>query len=89
VTAKSKEGEISVKEDFVSFANKGGKIVETFHTAERTRAPAVVLCHGFTGNRIESHRLFVHAARELCRRSFAVLRFDFQAQAKAGVYPRR
>lgn len=41
------------------------------------RAPAVVLLHGFTGNHIEDHRLFVQMARRLADAGFAVLRFDF------------
>jgi dipeptidyl aminopeptidase/acylaminoacyl peptidase len=39
--------------------------------------PAVVLLHGFTGQHIEDHRLFVQAARHLAGSGFAVLRFDF------------
>jgi dienelactone hydrolase len=42
-----------------------------------SRAPAVVLLHGFTGYHIEDHRLFVQMARRLVDAGFAVLRFDF------------
>jgi len=72
-----------VKEEFVAFPNKGERIVGTLHIPERTPAPAVIFCHGFTGNRIESHRLFVHAARELCRRGFGALRFDFRGSGES------
>lgn len=41
------------------------------------RSPAVVICHGFVGNRIGADRLFVKAARALAAEGFAVLRFDY------------
>ncbi len=37
----------------------------------------VILCHGFTGNKIESGRLFVHTARVFQKAGLDVLRFDF------------
>jgi pimeloyl-ACP methyl ester carboxylesterase len=67
-----------MKEEFITFLNKGERIVGTIHIPEEIPAPGIILCHGLTGNRIESHRLFVHTARELCRRGFTVLRFDFR-----------
>jgi len=39
--------------------------------------PAVMLLHGFTGQHIESDRLFVQVARALADAGFAALRFDF------------
>lgn len=41
------------------------------------RVPAALLFHGFTGNCIEPHRLFVKAARVLTTAGICVLRFDF------------
>jgi uncharacterized protein len=44
------------------------------------RAPGkrlVILCHGFTGNKIENARLFVHTARALQKAGINALRFDF------------
>ncbi len=44
------------------------------------RAPGkslVILCHGFTGTKTESGRLFVQAARALQKAGLNVLRFDF------------
>jgi dienelactone hydrolase len=41
------------------------------------RAPVVVLLHGYTGQHVEDHRLFVQMARRLAEAGFAVLRFDF------------
>ena len=39
--------------------------------------PAVLVCHGFTGHRNESHRIFVKMSRRLETRNIASLRFDF------------
>ncbi|MBU4246589.1 MAG: alpha/beta fold hydrolase, partial [Nanoarchaeota archaeon] len=40
-------------------------------------APAVILCHGFSGDKIGKYRLRVRLARALCKNGFAVFRFDF------------
>jgi len=39
--------------------------------------PLVVMCHGFTGNKAESHFLFTKTARFLAGKNIASLRFDF------------
>ena len=41
-------------------------------------SPAVVFFHGFTGTKVEPHRIFVKTARELAAIGFYVLRFDFR-----------
>lgn len=41
------------------------------------RVPAVLLLHGFTGNRIEAGFAFVQAARSLASRGIAAVTFDF------------
>ena len=41
------------------------------------RYPALMMWHGFTGNRVEPHRLFVKTARRLAGEGFIVARFDF------------
>jgi len=45
--------------------------------------PAVMLCHGFTGNRIEAHFMFVKASREFARLGLASLRFDFRGSGES------
>lgn len=45
--------------------------------------PAVVFCHGLTGNRIESHFLFVTLARRLEKLGIASLRFDFAGSGES------
>lgn len=44
----------------------------------RRRVPGVVLFHGFTGNKVEAHRLFVKMARALAGAGVVALRFDFR-----------
>ena len=41
------------------------------------RYPTVMMWHGFTGSRVEPHRLFVKTARRLANEGFLVARFDF------------
>src|SRR4051794_9238908 len=41
------------------------------------RYPAVVMCHGFTGSRVEPHRIFVKTARQLAHHGIVTVRFDF------------
>jgi dipeptidyl aminopeptidase/acylaminoacyl peptidase len=41
-------------------------------------APAALLCHGYTGNRVEDGRLFVRMARALAVSGVAALRFDYR-----------
>lgn len=41
-------------------------------------APAVLLCHGFTGHKSEDGRLFVRLARALAGDGIASFRFDFR-----------
>jgi uncharacterized protein len=40
-------------------------------------APAIVLCHGFSGNRTEFGHTFVRLGRRLAERGIAAYRFDF------------
>lgn len=47
------------------------------HIPHGERSPGVILCHGFMGNKIGQHRLFVKTARSLADKGFAVLRFDY------------
>jgi len=72
-----------MKEEFAFLLNKNERIAGMLHIPEKIPAPAIILCHGFTGNRIESHRLFVHAAREMCKNGFVVFRFDFRGSGES------
>lgn len=62
----------------VLFHVKGEALFGVLHLPERNPAPAVALCHGFTGHKAEAHRLFVHAARAFAQAGVVALRFDFR-----------
>jgi dipeptidyl aminopeptidase/acylaminoacyl peptidase len=65
-------------ERLIEFANRAGhQLRGMIHLPEHSPAPGVVLFHGFTGDRMESHWLFVKCSRALARAGLASLRFDF------------
>jgi len=47
------------------------------------RLPAVVLCHGFSGTRVEPHRLLVKAANALAEAGIVAVRFDFAGSGES------
>ncbi len=55
------------------------------HVPEGTSGPfpAVLMMHGFSGDRVESHFLFVKTARALAEAGFVVLRFDFRGSGES------
>lgn len=68
----------AMDEQLVWIPSRGKRMAGVLHLPRvRGRAPAVLMCHGFTGHKAESHRLFVHTARRLAQDGLAVLRFDF------------
>ncbi len=70
-------------QDFREFEVEGQQIAATLHVPEVGPAPGVLMCHGFTGQRIEAHFLFVKAARALCQAGLNVLRFDFRGSGES------
>jgi uncharacterized protein len=66
-------------EFFVQFQNRRGHWLRGVMHLPRSRGrfPGVVFFHGFTGDRMESHWLFVKCARALEKEGIASLRFDF------------
>lgn len=54
---------------------RAGGLAAVLHTAPRSKK-LVILVHGFTGNKMESSRLFVTAARAFARGGLNALRFD-------------
>ena len=66
------------------FANEGQQIAGTLHLPNGVGPhPGVLLCHGFTGMRLEAHFLFVKMSRALERAGFASLRFDFRGSGES------
>jgi len=66
-------------EKSIVFRSGRHKLAGVMHIPEirRKSYPAVVMFHGFTGNKCESHFIFTKTARRLVLRGIAVLRFDF------------
>ena len=66
----------------VMFTNQGQLLMGVLHVPDKlrpkTKFPGIVMFHGFTGNKVEAHRFFIHVARSLCSSGFVVLRFDFR-----------
>ena len=62
----------------VEFGNGLRGILHKVPARRRTRQPAVVLLHGFTGDKSEEGRLFVLLARALAAARIHCLRFDFR-----------
>ncbi len=73
-----------MKELFYWLENQGQRIASMMHIPEGDGPhPAVLMMHGFTGHRIESHFLFVKTARALMQAGFLVLRFDFRGSGES------
>lgn len=68
----------------VSFTVRGLKLYGMLHLPEsRGPFPALSFFHGFTGQRVEPHRLFVKASRRLAKEGVATLRFDFRGSGES------
>lgn len=68
----------------VGFRSGDEQVFGVLHVPESTPAPGSIMCHGFTGHKAETHRLFVDAARDFTRNGLAVLRFDFRGSGDSG-----
>ena len=62
----------------VDFRSGDQQVFGVLHVPESTPAPGVIMCHGFTGHKAETHRLFVDTARDFAGHGLVVLRFDFR-----------
>ncbi|NCC51005.1 MAG: alpha/beta fold hydrolase [Spartobacteria bacterium] len=64
----------------ISFKVNKQQVVGMYHCPDEGEGPfpAVVCFHGFTGNKQESHRLFVKLCRALAVAGMASLRIDFR-----------
>jgi len=63
----------------VVFENEKQQLFGVLHyPPEARKLPAVLLCHGFTGTKVESHRIFVKLAQLLEEFQLVTLRFDFR-----------
>ena len=70
--------------DYVEFKSGANTLRGMLHAPDGAGPhPAVMLLHGFTGNRVEANFLFVRIARRLCKAGMAVLRFDFAGSGES------
>jgi len=79
---------LKLTESFVEFPNARGKLLRgMIHrpagASARRKAPVVIFFHGFTGDRMESHWIFIKCARALAREGIASLRFDFYGSGES------
>ncbi|MGD9141504.1 MAG: alpha/beta hydrolase [bacterium] len=73
-----------MEERCIQFENEGMKLFGMLHLPRGKGAkPCVVMLHGYTGNRVGEHFIFVKAARELARNGMAVFRFDFRGSGES------
>ncbi|MEM0501738.1 MAG: alpha/beta hydrolase [Ignisphaera sp.] len=68
---------------FIEF--DGFRLASTIHRPAIATSSAVLMLHGFTGNRIEVNRLYVDIARRLCSEGMAVLRLDYRGHGESSL----
>lgn len=76
-------------EEPVVIKNKFYQIAGMLHLPSVNRKrkfPGVILCHGFTGNKAESHFIFTRMARVLACCGIVCLRFDFRGSGDSSNY---
>ncbi|MCH1624355.1 alpha/beta hydrolase family protein [Ferdinandcohnia quinoae] len=61
----------------ISLTHNGVELRGMEHFPDGEKLPAVILYHGFTGTKLESHRLFLNISRALEDKGIASFRFDF------------
>lgn len=63
----------------ITFTNEGQKLFGIIHRPLHSqKAPAILFCPGFAGNKTGKHRQFVTLAQNLAALGFVVLRFDYR-----------
>jgi uncharacterized protein len=72
-TCEEKPVSIIMKKGFLA-----GTLTVPYRRSPKNGWPSVLMCHGFTGNRMEAHFMFVKTSRSLAADGIASLRFDFQ-----------
>lgn len=78
-----KEHPMKIKEsrESITLINENEKIFGIYHKPllrEEKKIPAIIICHGFAGQKTGRFRLYVILAEALAKKGIAVLRFDFR-----------
>lgn len=67
-----------MNEQIFWLTSRGQKMAAVLHLPDRSKpVPGVLILHGFTGTKVEPHRIFVKTARRLASEGIAALRIDF------------
>lgn len=70
--------------EHVVLMNEGQKIFGMFHRPlENPKAPAVLICHGFAGQKMGKYRIYVLIAQQLVAKGIATLRIDFRGSGES------
>lgn len=67
----------------VTLENEGQKIVGILHKPNNPTKAAVILVHGFTGNKNGPENIFIKLANKLAENGIAALRFDFRGSGES------
>src|SRR5690554_6935674 len=63
---------------------KGKTLRGMYHRPDQEgKYPTVILFHGFTGDKLEPHRIFLKLSRRLAAGRTAMLRFDFSGSGES------
>jgi len=63
---------------------KGKTLRGMYHRPDQEgKYPTVILFHGFTGDKLEPHRIFLKLSRLLAEEGLAVIRFDFSGSGES------
>jgi uncharacterized protein len=76
---------VPLNEQSIHFEVQGQRVWGMLHLPLEVNVPvpAVLILHGFTGQRMEPHRLFVLFSRLLAEHGIASLRFDFRGSGES------
>jgi uncharacterized protein len=74
-----------LNEHWLSFEVRNQRLHGMLHLPQTGNQPhpCVILLHGFTGNALEPHRLFILMARLLAQNGIAAFRFDFRGSGNS------
>ncbi len=74
-------------EQLITIPTSDGQLRGVLHTPAPASRGRIVFLHGWSGDRTGPHRMFVHAARELCLQGYTCLRFDFRGRGHSDDLP--